>query len=354
MSSDKKSISISDIKVGMIAAADIYEGNDMLLAKNQPVTELVITKLKQSYVIRSVEVYIESNLPGKKLNNTLSFNLQTIDELEDILNNFSVDLEKTFESISAVKQNDIEELRTFTKNIRDKFTATDAILKNIAFNRNEEESFYRHSINVAAISFILGKWLGITGKELNFLIYSAALHDFGKTKLDKNIVEKSSKLTVNEYKIFKTHPIIGYEFIKKFPYLDPSVGYGILMHHERIDGSGYPLGLKNGKIHKFAKIIAIADLFDEISSGRYSKGIISPFEVLYIIRQESFKRLDRKYCNMFINHMINFYIGEEITLNDKRKCKVVKVNIDDLLNPILLDSDKGTLRLAEEVETYHK
>jgi putative nucleotidyltransferase with HDIG domain len=335
----------------MIAASDIYERNNMLLAKDQRITKPVIDALKQSYIVTSVEVYIENDLAEKKSNDTLSFNLKTIDELENILNSFSVDLEKTFESISDVKQTDIEELRAFTKNIRDKFTATDAILKNIAFDRSTEENLYRHSINVAAISFILGKWLGITGKDLNFLIYSAVLHDFGKTKLDKNIVEKSTKLTSDEYKIFKTHPIIGYEFIKKFSYLDPSVGYGILMHHERMDGSGYPLGLKSGEIHKFAKIIAIADLFDEISSGRYSKDIRGPFEVLNIIRQESFKKLDFKYCNMFLNHMINFYIGEEVILSDKRLCKVVQVNMNNLLNPIVLDGDV-LLDLSNEKDIY--
>ncbi|MFL0248351.1 HD-GYP domain-containing protein [Candidatus Clostridium stratigraminis] len=351
MPSHKKSISVSNLKVGMIAAADIYEGNNKLLAKDQPVTELVITELKQSYVINRIEVYIESDLPEKKLNNTISFNLKTIDELENILNSFSVDLEKTLDSISDVKQTDIDELRVFTKNIRDKFTATDAVLKNIAFNRSTEQSFYRHSMNVAAISFILGKWLGVTGKDLNFLIYSAVLHDFGITKLDKDIVEKGSKLDANEYKIFKTHPIIGYEFIKKFSYLDPSVGYGILMHHERMDGSGYPLGLKGDKISKFSKIIAIADLFDEISSGSYSEDIKGPFDALNIIRQESFKRLDLSYCNMFLNHMINFYIGEEVILSDKRKCKVVKVNMDDLLNPILLEGNV-LLDLSKEKDIY--
>lgn len=351
MLSHKKVISIKDIKVGMIAAADIYEGNNMLLAKDQQITKPVIAALKQSYVVTSVEVYIESDLPEKKVNDTLSFNLKTIDELENILNSFSVDLEKTFESISDIKQTDIEELRAFTKNIRDKFTATDAILKNIAQDRSTEENFYRHSINVAAISFILGKWLGITGKDLNFLIYAAVLHDFGKTKLDKEIVEKSTKLTSNEYKIFKTHPIIGYEVIKKFQYLDPSVGYGILMHHERMDGSGYPLGIKGDGIHKFAKIIGIADLFDEISSGRYSKDVRGPFEVLNIIKQESLKKLDYKYCNMFLNHMINFYIGEEVILSDKRLCKVVQVHMDNLLNPILLDGDV-LLDLSNEKDLY--
>ncbi|MDP4145407.1 MAG: HD-GYP domain-containing protein [Bacillota bacterium] len=351
MLNNKKTISISNLKAGMIAADDIYEKNNMLLAKDRVITESVIAKLKQTYVIDSIEVYIESELPEKSLNNTLSFNLKTIDELENILSSFSVNLEKVFESISDMRQTDIEELRSFTKNIRDKFTATEVILKNIALNSSGEENLYRHSINVAAISFILGKWLGITGKELNFLIYSAALHDFGKTKLDKGIVQKSSKLTSEEYKKFKTHPIIGYEFIKKFPYLDPSVGYGILMHHERMDGSGYPLGLKQDKIHEFSKIIAIADLFDDISSGKYSKDIKGPFEVLNIIRQESFKKLDYKYCNMFLSHMINYYIGEKVILSDKRLCKVVQVNMDDLLNPILLDGNV-LLDLSKEENIY--
>ncbi|MDT8718064.1 HD domain-containing protein [Clostridium sp. 19966] len=351
MSSHKKSISVSDIKAGMIAAADIYERNNMLLAKDQPITELVLTQLKKSYLINSVEVYVESDSLEKKLNNNISFNLKTIDEIENILNSFSADLEKTLDSISDLKRTDIDELRVFTKNIQDKFTATDAILKNIAINRNTEQNFFRHSLNVGVISFILGKWLGVTEKDLNFLMYSAVLHDFGITKLDKSIIEKGSKLTTNEYKIFKTHPIIGYEFIKKFQYLDPSVGYGILMHHERMDGSGYPFGLKNDKIHKFSKIIAIADLFDEISSGSYSEDIRSPFDVLNIIRQESFEKLDFNYCNMFLRHMTNFYIGEEVILSDKRKCKVVKVNMDDLLNPILLDGSV-LLDLSKEKDIY--
>lgn len=351
MEGHKKLISIKDIKEGMIAASDIYEGNNMLLAKGQPITEPVIATLKQSYVVTGVEVYIGSDLPEKKLNDTLSFNLKTIDELENILNSFSVDLEETFESISDAKRTDIEELRAFGRNIRDKFTATDAILRNIAFNKGTEENLYRHSINVAAISFILGKWMGIAGKELNFLIYSAVLHDFGKTKLDKNIVEKGTELTSSEYKIFKTHPIIGYEIIKKIPYLDPSVGYGIVMHHERMDGSGYPLGLNGDEIHKFAKIIAIADLFDKISSGTYSKEVRGPFEVLNIIREESVKKLDYKYCDMFLRHMINFYIGEEVILSDKRVCKVVKVNMDNLLNPILLDGNV-LIDLSNEKDIY--
>jgi len=352
MLNEKKLLSIRDLKVGMIAADDIYEGSNMLLAKDHVITEPVITKLMQSYVVDSVEVYIESDLPEKKLNDTLSFNLKTIDELDKILTGFSVGLEKTIENLSQVKQTDIEALRDFTKNIRNRFTATDAILKNIAFNRSKKDNIYRHSINVAAISLILGKWLGITGKELNFLIYSAVLHDIGKTQLDKNIVEKDSKLTIDEYKIFKTHPILGYEFIKKFHYLDPSVGQGMLMHHERMDGSGYPLGLNGGKIHKFSKIIAIADLFDEISSEKYSKDIKGPFQVLSIIRQESYKKLDYRYCNMFLSHMINFYIGEEVILSDKRLGKVVKVDMDNLLNPIVLLEDNVLLDLSNEKDLY--
>lgn len=351
MLNHKKIISVSELKEGMIAAKDIYDRKDMLLAKDNIITESVIDKINDSYVVDRVEVYIDNALHERKVNKSLSFNLKTIHEVDNLLNNFSSEIERMFESISNLKKTDIDELRAFTKNIQFQFTSTGAILKNIAFNTSREENLYRHSVNVAALSLIIGKWVGINGTELNFLIYSAALHDYGKTKLDNRIIEKNEKLTLKEYNKLKTHPILGYEFMKKFAYLDSCVSYGILMHHERMDGSGYPLGLKGDRIHKFSKIIAIADVFDEISSGKYAENIRGPFEVLDIIRQESFKRLDFKYCNMFINHIINFYIGEEAILNDNRLCKVVYINKDNLLNPILLHDGK-LIDLSKEKDVY--
>ena len=81
-------------------------------------------------------------------------------------------------------------------------------------------------------------------------------------------MKKNASLTKSEFNIIKTHTSAGYNIVKGITFLDKSVSYGVLMHHERIDGSGYPLGLKGEGIHPFAKIIAIADVFDAINSDR--------------------------------------------------------------------------------------
>ena len=81
-------------------------------------------------------------------------------------------------------------------------------------------------------------------------------------------MKKNHLLTKSEFNMIKTHTTLGYKIIKEIAFLDKSVSYGVLMHHERLDGSGYPLGLKGEGIHPFAKIIAIADVFDAINSDR--------------------------------------------------------------------------------------
>ena len=262
-------------------------------------------------------------------------------------------MENIFNTISNLKAPEIKEVRTFSEKIQEEFNSTGLVIKNIVFHGSGHDTIYRHSVNVAAVSFILGKWLGFSKRDINLLTYSAVLHDFGKIKINKDIINKEINLTPEEFKIFKTHPVIGYNFVKEIPYLDSSVSYGVLMHHERMDGSGYPLGIKEDKIHKFAKIIAISDLFDDLSSNRYSKKINGPFEALEIIQQQSLGKLDCRYCTMFLNHIVNYYMGENILLNNDQCCKVIQVDMNDLKNPLLLD-DNGFLDLKKEKDLYVK
>jgi HD-GYP domain-containing protein (c-di-GMP phosphodiesterase class II) len=341
MTSKKIWLSVNDIKVGMIAASDIYLGRNILLAEGSAVTELVISRLKRNYLIDKIEIYSQDAADEPK-----ESNYKKTTELESIFTDFSSSLENLFDTISNQKVAKMEEIRDFSKKIREEFSLTGTVIKNISFSGSQNNNVYRHSINVAAISFILGKWLGLNEKEINFLTYSAILHDFGKVKMDEKISNNNGKLSLKEYKIFKNHPVIGYYFVKNIPYLDSSVSYGVLMHHERIDGTGYPFGIKNGKIHKFAKIIAIADLFDEVCSNKYNQKNSGPFEALAIIQQESGQRLDYNYCTMFLNHMVNYFIGETVLLSNNRTCKIVNVDMNNITKPVLLD-ENGLLDLRE-------
>lgn len=346
MTSNIKLVRISELKPGMISAKDIIFDNKILLAKNMPITKSIIDKLRKSYIVNKVEVYTKYDLKS------LNLKIKAVHELQNTFNKLSSNLEEMFYKISNLKVSETNEIKKFAKKIQEELNSTGTVIRNIVLYGSKGDPIYRHSINVAAISNILGKWLCLNETTLNLLTYSAILHDFGKIKLDTSIVN-NKKLSEEEYKIFKTHPIIGYNFIKEIPYLSNSVLYGVLMHHERMDGSGYPLSIKGDKIHKFAKIIAIADLFDELNSNRYYKNIKGPFEALKIIQEESLGKLDYKYSTIFLNHIINYYIGEDVLLNNKKSYKIIQIKINDLTNPLLMNKN-GFLNLKNEKNLYIK
>lgn len=346
MISEKKMLQIDQLRPGMISSTDVYSEGKILLAKNAAVSESIINKLKNTYIIDKVEVYLSSDF-----DDNLKLKVKTVEELENTFTEFSSNLENIFNSISTLEVSKIDEIKSFSQKIQNEFNAPGIVIKNILFYGSGNDPIYRHSVNVAAISFILGKWLGLNENELSLLTYSAILHDFGKMQISKDILNNQINLTSEEYEIFKTHSVISYRFVNQIPNIDPSVCRAILMHHERMDGSGYPLSAPEDKIHKFAKIIAIADLFDDVNSNRYSNEIKGPLESLKVIKEQSLTKLDCNYCNMFINQIINYFMGENVLLNDKRSCKVIQINMDDLTKPLLLDESEF-LDLKKEKDLY--
>jgi len=282
----------------------------------------------------------------------VSFNSEK--SVEDIHESFDM-LTKNVESIFSNLENNyqlgMDKVREFAKKIQGELKSTGAIIKNIVFYGSGPDSIYSHSVNVAALSSILGAWLGLDEAKINLLTYSAILHDYGKTKIDRKILNKVNSLTREEFKGIKKHPILGYEDIKKIQYLDSAVSYGVLMHHERLDGTGYPFGIKDEKIPSFARIIAIADVFDAINSNRIYKMSKAPLEVLEIIQNEGLGKLDYEYCKVFLEHIINYYIGESVLLSNGEICKIVQLNINDLSKPLLL-GENGFVDLKKENDLF--
>lgn len=125
------------------------------------------------------------------------------------------------------------------------------------------------------------------------------------------------------------------------------------MHHEREDGSGYPLGLKGDAIHDFGKLIAIADVFDAINSNREYKRKKAPFEALQIVKNESLGKLNYEYVKVFLEHVVNYYLGEEVILNTGEKCKIIQMNTNDLERPLVL-KDGEFIDLRKQKELYIK
>ena len=337
-----------DLEPGMVLAKEIYSNNIVLVAKNVVVTETIISRLKEKLVFEEIEVY--GNDQGKAEHVHFN-NEKSVEDIHESFEVFTNNVEGIFGNLENNYALGIQEVRKFAKKIQAELGSTGAIIKNVVLYGSGNDSIYRHSVNVAALSSILGAWLGLDENKINLLTYSAILHDYGKTRIDVKVLNKVNTLTKEELKVIKKHPIFGYEDIRKIQYLDSLVSNGVLMHHERLDGTGYPFGIKDEKIPSFARIIAIADVFDAINSNRTYKMSKGPFEVLEIIQKESLGKLDYEYCKVFLDHIINYYMGENVLLNNGEVCKIVKIDVNDLSRPLLL-GENGFIDLKKEKSLF--
>ncbi len=344
-------MSFNKLEEGMIVAKNVEQNGKILIRKDLVITEQMIIKIQKLYFIENVEVY--DRREEKKQASIKSKEEEQYNAIEEEFKEISFKLQKTFRQISNGNEAAMNEIREFSQKIQDELKPSSIVIKSIVLYGSGEDSIYRHGINVAALSALLGKWIGIEKSQLNLLVYSAILHDFGKTKIDRELLKKEAVLTTSEFNVIKTHTNLGYSIIKEITFLDKAVSYGVLMHHERLDGSGYPLGLKGESIHFFAKIIAIADVFDAINSNRGYKEKKLPFEALQIVKTESLGKLEYKYAEIFLEHILDYYTGEEVLLNTNEKCKIIQMNINNLERPLVLKGGEF-IDLEKEKNLYIK
>ena len=275
-----------------------------------------------------------NNIKEKEIKNISPY-LSKINNLESMYNNLSLTLGDIFYKLKIFKPHDNKIIRDFTNNLLSESNNKGELIHNLVLNGSSNSPIYRHSINVALLSNLLGQWLNLKKDTLNLLTYTALLHDIGKTQIDDKIINKPTALTISERSELKKHPLLGYEIVKDIPYLDKSVAQGVLFHHEFIDGTGYPFSLMDKKITSFAKIIAITDLFDNHNSNRGIHKKCGPFETLEILKEYSFTRLDYKYTDIFITNILNFFIGKDVLLNNGEIAQIIMMNINNIDKPIV-------------------
>ena len=341
---NKKALSVNELRTGMIIAEKVYSEQTVLINRGVVVTETIINRLKDKFIFENIEVFTEED---GKIDFLELVKEKTVEEIEQTFKQLSFNVEIMFESISIKGITDLEEVQQFAKKIQGELNSPRTIIKDIVLQGSGNDVIYRHSVNVAALSSILGKWLGFDNEKISDLICCAILHDFGKTKIDKNVLEASGDLSADISNEMRSHPLLGFNILKVIPNLKDSIAEGVLSHHERLDGSGYPKGLKDDRINAFARIIAIADTFDEVNSTRLYSVARGPFQGLEFIQQQSFGKLDYEYSKVFLEHVINFYISENVLLTNKKIAKIIQIDINDLERPLLLD-DQGFVDLKKQ------
>lgn len=201
--------------------------------------------------------------------------------------------------------------------------------------RSIDEYTYCHSVNVSMLAMLLGRWLGMPDESLRQLVRTGLLHDIGKSRVPMRILNKPARLTDDEFKEMKRHTEYGYLIVKDIPDVRPETLFAVLSHHEREDGSGYPLGITGNRMHQFAKIISIVDIFDAMTANRVYKKNESPFKVFELMQHGSFGVLDPTILTTFLTNITHYYVGKEVNLSDGNSAEVVFMNHMDFSRPVV-------------------
>jgi HD-GYP domain-containing protein (c-di-GMP phosphodiesterase class II) len=156
-------------------------------------------------------------------------------------------------------------------------------------------STFTHEVNVAVYALALGQVMGMTdGAGLQMLGLSAFLHDAGKAKLPQTVLNKPGPLSPGEWNIMRQHPEWGRDLVAGSHDLPDVVTDTIVQHHERLDGSGYPFGLRGQGLHPFSKLVAVVDVYDALTSDRPYRRLLRPYDALSVLKRQTGTKLDSR------------------------------------------------------------
>jgi len=193
----------------------------------------------------------------------------------------------------------------------------------------------RHCIHVGLMSSLIAKLNHFPEDEIIEIGKAGLLHDIGMLRLPESFFKKAETLSIEESELLRKHTKNGYEMLKKQG-VSQFVLDGASYHHERMDGSGYPKERVGDEIPIVAQIIAIADVFDAVSSDRIFRKKQSPFKALAEVKIDIYEnRLSAVFGLPFINHMVSIYTGTEVYLTNGQKGKIVLFNAMDIENPLI-------------------
>ncbi|MBR5597647.1 MAG: HD-GYP domain-containing protein [Lachnospiraceae bacterium] len=350
-----RKINTINLTPGMVVSRDVYSMEDQLiLPEGFHLTDSTITRLTY-YMIPFVYVKNTDNLdklPSDSLLDVEPYSLQIRNSPE--FKKFSAEFRKDVFKLKNML-NDIVE-KNAPLNVDDILNDALSLLDNTHTHyhvfdmlhnlRTYDDSTYTHALNVALICNVLASWLNFSEKDVHLATQCGLFHDIGKLKIPEEIIKKPDRLTDQEYDIIKQHPMEGYKILKRCQ-VDPHISYSALMHHERSDGKGYPLGYTSDKIDKFAKIVAIADVYDAMTAARVYRGPLCPFKVIDVFEQEGFQKYDTKYILTFLENVVSSYLSHRVRLSDGREGTIFFINKQRLSRPIL-KCDESYIDLLHE------
>jgi HD-GYP domain-containing protein (c-di-GMP phosphodiesterase class II) len=326
--SSRKFVNVENLKQGMILDQPILDSRGRTMIEKGIFLGTYQIKYLQEKGFRGVYIYDprenKDARPKKVLEEIRRYRVPDR-PVVTISDNTRRELKSSIQTIFDDPSSDFfsEYTNKITDNIEKSIMDNDAVAVDISTIRASDQYTFRHSVDVGVLSLMIEHQYGLTGDALHQLGIAGLLHDVGKARIPLSILNKPGKLTKEEFDIIKRHPVYGFEIVRDHHAYSPQILEGILHHHEKMNGTGYPDGQRYGEISDFARIISIADIFDALVTKRPYKNPCTgreAIEMIYAMGNE----LDNRLINAFLESVILYPVDSIVKLSNGRAAQVVE------------------------------
>ncbi|MCL2227947.1 MAG: HD-GYP domain-containing protein [Oscillospiraceae bacterium] len=322
-------VSIGDLEPGMVLGRSFIGAlGELMLAADMVLTEGLVEAIKNL------------NYSGLYIKDSFSEGIEPDDLISHELRNNSVRAIRRFmldiqTSVTSQASGQIDDIGALVERIVDEIINSDGAMVNLIDLKSFDLYTFQHSVNVCVLSCAMGAAQGLPRPRLYDLALAAILHDIGKVFVPIDILNKPGALTDTEFDTVKKHPAYGSDYVRSKFSFDNKVCMPIKQHHERHDGGGYPMNLGGDEISPYARIIAIADVYDAIMSKRPYHEAVLPSEAYEYIMGNSGTHFNPDTVSTFVRTVLPFPIGVSVRLSNGMVGLVYKNNPSFPLRPLI-------------------
>jgi len=318
-------VPINCIKEGSYLAKSIYDlDGRVLLAKGVKLTSKIIEKAE---IIGIMSLYVNDEYSSNEIEDIIKPELRQkaikaiVDSFKDSMKFRKYPVDNKYKQHSNYKNSKVrhqhtENLSNVINEIIDEMLFKKSILINLVDIKSMDNYTYEHSVNVIILSLVLGIGLSMSRDKLYNLAMGAMMHDIGKIFIPKEVLQKNGRLTESEFNLIKEHPTKGYEYLKENIDISAMSSIIALQHHEKIDGTGYPDGIMGDKIHQYARIASIADVYDALTSDRPYRRAMCPNEALEYLMGSADRQFDFNMVSIFVKSVVPYPVGTLVKLSN--------------------------------------
>ncbi|MFD0942770.1 HD-GYP domain-containing protein [Savagea faecisuis] len=352
---------VSELEVGDIIEEDVFANTKFpIVKKGTLVTDVQINVLKQFDIVQVLVRVIEEDeivevRPAVRKEKSPTQDMEVKRFIEEVIQEEEHEHEDDFqivyrESYQNYKM-EYDRLRSGSKvnvphtrqiiiPLIEMFFESENTIYDLKRKIIVEDYIYHHHLRTSIVATLLAKELGYSKAEQNQISLAALLMDAGMAKISMTLLNKTRDLTEQERMEIRKHVIHSYTSIQNSPILKPEIKTAIVQHHERMDGSGYPLQSKYQEIHQISQILAVADVFCALTEKRPYRSDLSEVEAIEYMRYEQYGKYDLKVIEQ-LQKLVGFVtIGTQVELNNKAIGVVVHENKDNIYRPIVKVDDE--------------